>query len=188
MQHVQAGNKLYSALTTRSRVFVTTTYHPVLVSNDQRDKSTTAAARLTLAAGARLMCLALHVLTGSSTEAPTIKQIISGATGSNFDTSMWQLPEISAQVDEIHKHETETFRVIMKKNGVRMTITPAKLRSMKEANDVRLERQRQASSSGQGGKKIASRYKCPFWMAQCNGKSQPCARCKPLLGWVPKPK
>jgi hypothetical protein len=68
---LQAGNKLFSALTSRSNVFVTTTYHPVLVSNDQRDKTTTAAARLTLAAGARLMCLALNVLTGSSTEAPT---------------------------------------------------------------------------------------------------------------------
>jgi len=67
---LQAGNKLFSALTSRSNVFVTTTYHPVLVSNDQRDK-TTAAARLTLAAGARLMCLALNVLTGLSTEAPT---------------------------------------------------------------------------------------------------------------------
>ena len=68
---LQAGNKLFSALTSRSNVFVTTTYHPVLVSNNQRDKTTTAAARLTLAAGARLMCLALNVLTGSSTEART---------------------------------------------------------------------------------------------------------------------
>jgi hypothetical protein len=73
---LQAGNKLFTALTTRSRVFVTTTYHSVLVSNDQRDKTTTAAARLTLAAGARLMRLALNLLTGSSTTAPTLNQVM----------------------------------------------------------------------------------------------------------------
>ena len=73
---LQAGNKLFTALTTRSRVFVTTTYHAVLVSNDQRDKTTTAAARLTLAAGARLMRLALNLLTGSSTTAPTLNQVM----------------------------------------------------------------------------------------------------------------
>jgi hypothetical protein len=42
---LQAGNKLFSALTSRSNVFVTTTYHPVLVSNNQRDKTTTAVRR-----------------------------------------------------------------------------------------------------------------------------------------------
>lgn len=39
---LQAGGKLFSTLSSRSNVFVTTTYHPVLVSNDQRDKTTTA--------------------------------------------------------------------------------------------------------------------------------------------------
>ena len=72
---LQAGNKLFSALTSRSNVFVTNTYHTVLVSNDQRDTTTTAAARLTLAAGARLVRLALNVLTSSTTEAPTLKQV-----------------------------------------------------------------------------------------------------------------
>jgi len=51
-------------------------------------------------------------------------QIISGATGSDFDPSVWQLPEIRTQVKEIDKHETETFKVIMKKNGMKMTLTP----------------------------------------------------------------
>jgi len=47
----------------------------VFVANDKRDLATTMAARLTLAAGARLMRLALNVITGSSTEAPTLKQV-----------------------------------------------------------------------------------------------------------------
>lgn len=61
---LQAGNKLYSAFMTRSNVFVTTTYHTVLVANDKRNLATLMAARLTLAAGARLMRLALNVLIG----------------------------------------------------------------------------------------------------------------------------
>ena len=72
---LQAGGKLYSTLSNRPNVLVTTTYHTVLVSNDQRDTTTTAAARLTLAAGARLVRLALNVLTSSTTEAPTFKQV-----------------------------------------------------------------------------------------------------------------
>ena len=76
---LQSGNKLYTAFTTRSNVFFTTTYdhmyHTVLVANDKRDLATTMAARLTLAAAARLMRLALNVITGSSTEAPTLKQV-----------------------------------------------------------------------------------------------------------------
>ena len=44
---LQAGNKLYSAFTTRSNVFVTATYHTVLVANDKRNLATTMAARLT---------------------------------------------------------------------------------------------------------------------------------------------
>ena len=72
---LQAGGKLYSTLSDRPNVLVTNTYHTVLVSNDQRDTTTTAAARLTLAAGARLVRLALNVLTSSTTEAPTLKQV-----------------------------------------------------------------------------------------------------------------
>ena len=72
---LQAGGKLYSTLSDRPNVLVTNTYHTVLVSNDQRDTTTTAAARLTLAAGARLVRLALNVLTSSTTEAPTFKQV-----------------------------------------------------------------------------------------------------------------
>ena len=72
---LQAGGKLYSKLSDRPNVLVTNTYHTVMVSNDQRDKTTTAAARLTLAAGARLVRLALNLLTSSTTEAPTLKQV-----------------------------------------------------------------------------------------------------------------
>ena len=73
---LQAGNKLYSAFTTRSNVFVTTTYHTVLVANDKRNLATRMAARLTLAAGARLMRLALNVITGSTTEAPSLEKVM----------------------------------------------------------------------------------------------------------------
>jgi hypothetical protein len=113
-------------------------------------------------------------------------QIISGAIGSDFDSS-WQLPEIQAQVKEIDVYETETFKVILRKNGQRMTISPAVLRSAKEARDVYLQRLRQANLLGEGSK--AHRYTCPFKMARCNGKSVKCERCKPLLGeWVKAPK
>lgn len=32
---------------------------------------------------------------------------------------MWQLPEVRTQVKDIDEHETETFKVIIKKNGVK---------------------------------------------------------------------
>ena len=113
-------------------------------------------------------------------------QIISGAIGSDFDSS-WQLPEIQAQVKEIDVYETETFKVILRKNGQRMTITPAVLRSAKEARDVYLQRLRQANLLGEGSKD--HRYTCPFKMAYCNGLAHRCERCKPLLGeWVMRPK
>jgi hypothetical protein len=113
-------------------------------------------------------------------------QIISGAIGSDFDSS-WQLPEIQAQVKEIGVHETEIFKVIVKKNGQRMTITPALIRAAKEARDVRLERVRQANLLGEGSKD--HRYTCPFKMGYCNGLAHRCERCKPLLGeWVKRPK
>ena len=117
---------------------------------------------------------------------PSCTQIISSATGSDFDAS-WQLPEIVAQVKEIDVYETETFKVILRKNGQRMTITPAVLRSAKEARDVYLQRLRQANLLGEGSK--AHRYTCPFKMARCNGKSAQCARCKLHFGeWVTRPK
>jgi hypothetical protein len=64
-----------------------------------------------------------------------------------------------------YKHQTVIFKIIMKKNGVRMSITPAVLRAAKEAHNVNLERQRQACLLGQGGKQIATTYTCPFMMA-----------------------
>ena len=116
-------------------------------------------------------------------------QIISGAIGSDFDSS-WQQPEIQAQVKEIGVHETEIFKVILRKNGQRMTITPAVLQNMKEARDIKLERVRQANLLREGGKQhYTGSYTCPFKMARCNGKSAQCARCKLHFGeWVTRPK
>jgi hypothetical protein len=100
-----------------------------------------------------------------------------------------RLRAVVAQVKEIGVHETEIFKVIVRKNGRRMTITPALSRSAKEAHDIYLERVRQANLLGQAGKQMRTSYKCPFMMANCNGQSMRCARCKPLLGeWVKKPK
>ena len=73
---LQAGNKLFSAFTSRSNVFVTNTYHTVLVSNDWRNLATSMAAAITLAAGGRLLRLAWNVITGSSTTAPTLNQVM----------------------------------------------------------------------------------------------------------------
>ena len=73
---LQAGNKLFSAFTSRSNVFVTNTYHTVLVSNDRRNLATTMAAAITLAAGGRLLRLAWNGITGSSTTAPTLNQVM----------------------------------------------------------------------------------------------------------------
>lgn len=111
----------------------------------------------------------------------SLTQIISGAIGFDFDPSVWQLPEIQAQVKAINVYETETFTVFVKKNGIRMTITPAVRRSAKNAHDVYLEKQRQACLLGQGGKQTSTTYTCPFMMASCNGKTHACARCQPLL-------
>ena len=120
---------------------------------------------------------------------PSCTQIISSATGSDFDSS-WQLPEIQAQVKEIGVHETEIFKVILRKNGQRMTITPAVLQNMKEARDIKLERVRQANLLREGGTlPYTGRYTCPFKMARYNGKSAQCARCKLHFGeWVTRPK
>jgi hypothetical protein len=102
---------------------------------------------------------------------------------------MWQLPEIRTQADEIYKHETEMFKVIMKKNGIRMTITPALRQAGREAAAVYTEQQRAKSLLGLGGKQIQTTYKCPFAMASCNGKTQACKRCESLFenGDMPRP-
>ena len=45
---------------------------------------------------------------------------------------MWQLPEVRTQVKDIDEHETDTFKVIIKKNGVKLTITPSLVQSQEK--------------------------------------------------------
>ena len=116
-------------------------------------------------------------------------QILSGAMGVDIDETTWETPAMRTRVKEIDLHEAHTFKVIVRKNGVRLTITPALMQAMKRAQEAWMEQSRQASLLGLGGKQISSNYTCPFRMASCNGKTQACARCQPLLGeWVKKSK
>ena len=116
-------------------------------------------------------------------------QILSGAMGVDIDETTWETPAMRTRVKEIDLHEAHTFEVIVTKNGIRMTITPALRQAGKRAQEARVEQIRQAALLGLGGKQISSSYTCPFMMANCNGKMKACARCQPLLGeWVKKPK
>ena len=69
-----ASNKLYPALKSRTDIIVTCTYHAVLVSNDQRNGYTTNAARLSVAAAARLVRLAVDFLHASEVVPPTLEE------------------------------------------------------------------------------------------------------------------
>ena len=69
-----ASKKLYPALKLREDIIVTCTYHAVLVSNDQRNGYTTNAARLSVAAAARLVRLAVDFLHASEVVPPTLEE------------------------------------------------------------------------------------------------------------------
>jgi hypothetical protein len=60
-----ASKKLYPALKSRRDIIVTCTYHAVLVSNDMRNGFTTNAARVSVAAAARLARLVVDYLLAS---------------------------------------------------------------------------------------------------------------------------
>ena len=84
----------------------------------------------------------------------------------------------------------EIYNVIMRKDGKRMSITPAVLRAASENRATYLAKQRAKNLLGLGGKQIQSKYKCPFSMAYCNGRgSHACERCKALFenGEMPRP-
>ena len=109
-------------------------------------------------------------------------QILSGAMGiEHIDETTWDTPSMLTRVKEISIHESHTFEVIMRKNGIRITITPALLKSMADAQKSRMEQQRTAALAGQYKSRVASLYACPFKMARCNGRSHACARCKQRL-------
>ena len=65
-----ASGELTNLLNKKNGCLATSTYHPVLVASDLRNEITSAAARLTLAAGARLARLALDMVLNAELEAP----------------------------------------------------------------------------------------------------------------------
>jgi hypothetical protein len=69
-----AGKKLYPALKSRNDIIVTCTYHAVLVSNDMRNGFTTNAARVSVAAAARLARMAVDYLLASEALPPTLEE------------------------------------------------------------------------------------------------------------------
>ena len=72
-----ASVELTDILNKKQGCLATSTYHPVLVASDTRNEVTSAAARLTLAAGARLTRLALDATLNSESEAPGLLDIFS---------------------------------------------------------------------------------------------------------------
>ena len=116
-------------------------------------------------------------------------QILSGAMGVDIDKTTWETPAMRTRVKEIDLHEAHTFKIIMKKNGVRLTITPALIQAGREAAAISHECARAKSLLGLGGVQVRTTYECPFAMASCNGRSLACARCKSLFenGDMPRP-
>jgi hypothetical protein len=77
-----ASKQLTDLLNKRQGCLATSTYHPVLVASNTRNQVTSAAARLTLAAGARLTRLALDAALNSELEALGLLEIFSELMGS----------------------------------------------------------------------------------------------------------
>jgi hypothetical protein len=100
-----------------------------------RNVTTTAAARLTLAAGARLTRLALDTVLNLELEAPGLLEIFSELMGSKEKAKeAFASPQLAVQVKEINEHEVSTieeFKVIMRSNGRPFTVTPKVLASAK---------------------------------------------------------
>ena len=116
-------------------------------------------------------------------------QILSGAMGVDIDETTWETPAMRTRIKEIDLHEAHTYEVIVRKNGTRMTLTPALRQSGKRAQEVNVELQRRQALLLGLSEKNSHLYTCPFSMASCNGKVNACTRCRPLLGeWVKKPK
>jgi hypothetical protein len=142
-----ASGQLTNLLNKKKGCLATSTYHPVLVASDVRNEVTSAAARLTLAAGARLARLALDMVLNAELEAPGLLEIFAELMGSEEQAKeTFSSPRLAVQMKEIAEHEVTTvekFKVIMKSDGVWMTVTPAVLRAAKEASDVIAEQRRQ---------------------------------------------
>ena len=116
-------------------------------------------------------------------------QILSGAMGVDIDKTTWETPAMRTRVKEIDLHEAHTFKIIMRKNGVRQTLTPALLQAGRNAAAIATEQKRAKALLGLGGRQVKHTYECPFAMVSCNGRAQACARCESLFenGDMPRP-
>ena len=83
------------------------------------------------------------------------------------------------QVKEIYEHEVATvekFKVVMRSNGRRYTVTPQVIASVKSMHAKnRLTRPPDLSSSRHTSFKY---YECPSGVDYCNGRSQCCIECR----------
>ena len=175
-----ASVELTDILNKKQGCLATSTYHPVLVASDTRNEVTSAAARLTLAAGARLTRLALDATLNSESEAPGLLDIFSTLMDSK-DKAKETLTSsrLAGQVKEIYEHEVATvekFKVVMRSNGRRFTVTPRVIANMKSLHATnRLTRPPDLSSNYHTSFRY---YKCPSGVIWCNGKSQCCMECR----------
>jgi hypothetical protein len=110
-----ASGQLTNLLNKKKGCLATSTYHPVLVASDVRNEVTSAAARLTLAAGARLARLALDMVLNAELEAPGLLEIFAELMGSEEQAKeTFSSPRLAVQLKEIAEHEVTTvekFRV-----------------------------------------------------------------------------
>ena len=86
---------------------------------------------------------------------------------------------LAGQVKEIYEHEVATvekFKVVMRSDGRRFTVTPRVIANMKSLHATnRLTRPPDLSSNYRTSFRY---YKCPSGVIWCNGKSQCCMECR----------
>jgi hypothetical protein len=206
-----ASKKLYPALKSRRDIIVTCTYHAVLVSNDMRNGFTTNAARVSVAAAARLARLVVDYLLASEALPPTLEEArakaltypfhlllsyvrvfslsqISRALLGDDQSSWWKTAEATKHVREISDHEVSEFVVIRRSNGINQTITPAMRESARAAGEGLAERSRLENAAGNSRActQVHTLMKCPYSMPSCNRRSTACAQCRAELGLPPR--
>ena len=202
-----AGKKLYPALKSRNDIIVTCTYHAVLVSNDMRNGFTTNAARVSVAAAARLARLVVDYLLASEALPPTLEEarakaltpFISSSHMCVFSpsrryrerddqSSWWKTAEATKHVREISDHEVSEFVVIRRSNGIKQTITPALREGARAAAESHAERSRLENAAGKtrACTQVHTLMKCPYAMPSCNRRSTACEQCRAELGLPPR--
>ncbi len=179
-----ASGELTNRLNKMKGCLATSTYHPVLVASDVRNEVTSAAARLTLAAGARLARLALDMVLNAELEAPGLLEIFAELMGSEEQAKeAFSSPRLAVQVKEIAEHEVSTvekFKVIIRSNGRKYTVTPRVVATSKanlEKANAMNQWTRPANLSDSNHTHFKY-YQCPFGLNWCNGRRKCCEECR----------